>query len=83
MRMDVENGRPHAAQAGAFPSCLARAPEPISEPAPVFHIRGKRHGLMAQAIARIPGCELKRAAASVAEQRDRSARARDRLPVGF
>ncbi len=59
------------------------APKPISELNPVFEIGGKRHVLVTQAIASIPGRELKRAVASLAEQHDRITRALDILLLGF
>lgn len=40
------------------------APKPINELNPVFDILGKRYVLVTQAIASIPGRELKRAVAS-------------------
>lgn len=59
------------------------APKPISELNPVFEIGGKRHVLVTQAIASIPGRELKRAVASLTEQHDRITRALDILLLGF
>jgi toxin CcdB len=59
------------------------APKPIHELNPVFDIRGKRHVLVTQAIASIPGRELKRAVASLTEHHDRITRALDILLVGF
>ena len=48
-----------------------------------FEIGGKRHVMVTQAIASIPGRELKRAVASLAEEHDRVTRALDTLLVGF
>jgi toxin CcdB len=59
------------------------APKPIHELNPVFDIHGKRHVLVTQAIASIPGRELKRAVASLTEHHDRITRALDILLVGF
>lgn len=59
------------------------APKPINELNPVFDIRGKRYVLVTQAIASIPGRELKRAVASLAEQHDPITRALDILLLGF
>ena len=59
------------------------APKPISELNPVFEIHGERHVMVTQAIASIPGRELKRAVASLAEQHDRVTRALDTLLIGF
>lgn len=60
-----------------------RAPKPISELNPIFEIHGERHVMLTQAIASIPGRELKRAVASLAEERDRVVRALDTLLIGF
>lgn len=60
-----------------------RAPKPISDLNPVFEIRGKRHVMVTQAIASIPGRELKRPVASLTEQHDRITRALDTLLLGF
>jgi toxin CcdB len=59
------------------------APPPISELNPVFEIGGKRCVLVTQAIASIPGRELKRVIASLAEHHDQVTRALDILLVGF
>jgi len=59
------------------------APKPISELNPVFEIRGNRHVMLTQAIASIPGKELKRAIASLAPQHDAITRALDTLLLGF
>jgi toxin CcdB len=59
------------------------APKPISELNPVFEIRGKRHVMVTQAIASIPGRELKRAVAAFTDQHDRIIRALDILLLGF
>jgi toxin CcdB len=59
------------------------APKPIHDLNPVFEIRGKRHVLVTQAIASIPGRELKRAVASLTEHHERITRALDILLVGF
>lgn len=59
------------------------APKPISELNPIFEIHGERHVMVTQAIASIPGRELKRAVASLAEQHDRVIRALDTLLLGF
>ncbi|HEY0265439.1 MAG TPA: CcdB family protein, partial [Rhizomicrobium sp.] len=57
----------------------AAAPRPISELNPVFEIDGRRHVLVTQALASIPGHELKRAVASLAAHRDSITRALDIL----
>jgi toxin CcdB len=59
------------------------APKPISELNPVFEIRGRRHVMVTQAIASVPGRELKRAVASLTEQHDQIIRALDILLLGF
>ncbi len=59
------------------------APKPISDLNPVFEIRGKRHVMVTQAIASIPGHELKRAVASLTDQHDSILRALDTLLLGF
>jgi len=59
------------------------APKPINELNPVFEIHGKRHVLVTQAIASIPGRELKRAVAALTEHHDRITRALDILLLGF
>ena len=59
------------------------APEPISELNPVFEVRGKRHVMLTQAIASIPGRELKRAVTSLAAQHDTVTCALDILLLGF
>ncbi len=56
---------------------------PIGELNPVMEIKGKRHVTGTQALAAIPGRELKRAVASAAEHHDRIVRAFDMLLVGF
>ena len=58
-------------------------PKPISLLNPVFEVRGKRHVMVTQAIASIPGRELKRAIASLREQHDDIVRALDTLLLGF
>lgn len=60
-----------------------RAPKPISELNPIFEIQGERHVMLTQAIASIPGRELRRVVASLAEERDRVVRALDILLTGF
>ena len=60
-----------------------RAPKPIHDLNPVFEIHGERHVMVTQAIASVPGHELKRALASLAEQHDRVVRALDTLLTGF
>jgi toxin CcdB len=60
-----------------------RAPKPISDLNPVFEIRGKRHVMVTQAIASIPGRELKQAVASLTEHHDRITRPLDILLLGF
>ena len=60
-----------------------RAPKPISGLNPVFEIRGERRVMVAQAIASVPGHELRRAVASLMEQHGRVIRALDTLLVGF
>jgi len=59
------------------------APKPISELNPVFEVRGKRHVMLTQAIASVPGRELKRAVASLTGQHDAVTRALDILLLGF
>ena len=59
------------------------APKPISELNPMFEVRGKRHVMLTQAIASVPGKELKRAVASLAARHDAVTRALDILLVGF
>lgn len=59
------------------------APKPISELNPIFEIGGKRHVMITQAIASVPGRELKRAVASLAQEHDRVTRALDTLLIGF
>ena len=59
------------------------APKPISELNPMFEIGGKRHVMVTQAIASIPGRELKRAVGSLTEQHDIILRALDILLLGF
>lgn len=59
------------------------APKPISELNPIFEIHGERHVMVTQAIASIPGRELKRAVASLAAQHDRVVRALYTLLTGF
>ncbi len=66
----------------------AIAPKPISELNPVFDIPNlqdgeKRHVLVTQAIASIPGGELKRAVSSLASQHDSVTRALDILLLGY
>jgi toxin CcdB len=59
------------------------APKPIHDLNPVFDIRGVRHVLVPQAIASIPGRELRGAISSLLEHHDRITRALDILLVGF
>lgn len=59
------------------------APKPISELNPVFEILGERYVMVTQAIASIPGRELKRAVASLTDHHDRITRALDILLLGF
>ncbi len=59
------------------------APKPISDLNPVFEIRGKRHVMVTQAIASIPGRELKRSILSLIDQHDTIIRALDTLLLGF
>ncbi len=61
----------------------AMAPKPISELNPVFEIRGTLQVMVTQAIASIPGRELRRAVASLTQQHDRITRALDVLLLGF
>lgn len=61
----------------------ARAPQPIGELNPVFDVDSRRHVLVTQAIAAVPGRELKQAVASLAEHRASITRALDILLVGF
>lgn len=60
-----------------------KAPRPITELNPVFEILGKRYVMVTQAIASIPGRELKRAIASLTDHHDRITRALDILLLGF
>lgn len=59
------------------------APPPIRELNPVYEIRGARHVLVTQAIASIPGRELRRPVASLAGHHDSITRALDLLLVGY
>jgi len=59
------------------------APRPISELNPIFEIDGRRHVLLTQAIASIPGRELKKAVGSLSNHHDQIARALDVLLLGF
>ena len=59
------------------------APKPIAELNPIFEIHGRRHVMLTQAIATIPGRELKLAVVSLVQEHDRVTRALDVLLVGF
>ena len=59
------------------------APKPLSDLNPAFEIDGTRHVMVAQAIASIPGYELKRRVGSLAAERDSITRALDVLLTGF
>jgi len=59
------------------------APKPIRELNPVFEILGERYVMVTQAIASIPGRELKDAVTSLVNQHDRITRALDILLLGF
>jgi toxin CcdB len=59
------------------------APKPIRELNPVFELLGKRYVMVTQAIASIPGRELKRSVASLTDHHDRITRALDILLLGF
>ena len=59
------------------------APPPITDLNPVFEIGGERHVMVTQAIASIPGRELKRTVASLADRHDAITRALDILLLGF
>ncbi len=59
------------------------APKPISDLNPVFDIAGEPHVMVTQAIASIPGRELRRAVASLADWHDDITRALDTLLLGF
>ncbi len=61
----------------------AAVPRPIGELNPVYDVRGVLHVLVTQAIASIPGRELKRSVFGFAEHRDSITRALDFLLVGF
>ena len=61
----------------------AAAPKPINELNPVFEIKGRPHVLVTQAIASIPGRELKRVVTSLAAQHDSIVRALDILLIGY
>ena len=58
-------------------------PKPIGELNPIFDILGRRHVMVTQAIASIPGRELKRPVASLTDHHDRITRALDILLLGF
>lgn len=59
------------------------APKPISELNPVFEILGERYVMVTQAIASIPGYELKGVVASLTNHHDRITRTLDILLLGF
>lgn len=59
------------------------AAKPINGLNPVFDIRGKRYVLVTQAMASIPGRDLKRVVVWLMEHHDRITRALDILLVGF
>ena len=61
----------------------AAVSRPISELNPVYDMRGVRHVLVTQALASIPGRELKRPISGLAEHRDSITRALDILLTGF
>ena len=61
----------------------AAVPRPIGELNPVYDVRGVPHVLMTQAIASIPGRELKRSVFGFAEHQDSITRALDLLLVGL
>ncbi len=61
----------------------AAVPRPISELNPVYDIGGARHVLVTQALASVPGRELKRPVSGLAEHRDSITRALDVLLTGF
>ncbi len=57
--------------------------KPIRDLNPVFELLGKRYVMVTQAIASIPGRELKRSVASLNDQHDRITHALDILLLGF
>lgn len=59
------------------------APRPIDDLNPVFEIDGERHVMVTQAIASIPGSELKRSVATLTAEHDKIVRALDTLLLGF
>ena len=59
------------------------APKPIRDLNPVFELLGKPYVMVTQAIASIPGRELKGVVASLTDQHDRITRALDILLLGF
>ena len=61
----------------------AATPRPISELNPVVEVHGVRHVLVTQALASVPGRELKRPVFGLAEHRDSVTRALDILLIGF
>ncbi|WP_428375343.1 CcdB family protein [Lichenicoccus sp.] len=61
----------------------ATSSSPISELNPVFEIEGGRYVLVTQALAAIPGSELKRSIGSLDAEHDSVTRSLDLLLVGF
>jgi len=59
------------------------APKPIRDLNPVFELLGESYVMVTQAIASIPGRELKRSVASLNGQHDQITRALDILLLGF
>jgi toxin CcdB len=59
------------------------APPPIRELNPIYEIAGARHVLVTQAIASVPGRELRRPVASLAIHHDSIVRALDLLLIGY
>ena len=59
------------------------APKPIRDLNPVFDVLGKPYVMVTQAIASIPGRELKGVVASLTDHHDRITRALDILLLGF
>ncbi len=63
--------------------CRNAAPKPINDLNPLFKISGKRHGMVAQAIASIPGREFCWSVQFLTDQHDAVVRALDTLLLGF
>lgn len=59
------------------------APRPVKDPNPIFELLGESYVMVTQAIASIPGRELKRSVASLNDQHDQITCALDTLLLGF